>query len=621
MRFSSLLVLTLGVGVGGTFAAAGCSSGRMGIDEPPPQPQPQPDLDSGIIDEPPSPPAMGPQPTFGPTVTQKNAPPPISGGTLMITSDAKTAVAADPDRDAVFLVDLASKAVTRIDLAPGDEPGRVVADGSGRAHVALRRGGAVATIDLATQKLVAKRNVCAAPRGLAFDATNDALLVACAGGELVTMATDPTVTTPKRKLQLDRDLRDVVLQGGKVWITRFRSAELLQLDDAGAVVSRATPQAGFGFDKSSRSPAVAWRAVPMNTEIAVVHQGGSDDPVGVEPGGYGGGKCGGGIVEAELTIFANGVAKPPVFIPNAVLPVDVAIAKNGKIAVASPGNAANATNQITIVDPTVPSDPCGGGGGSTRMIDGQATAVAFADTDTQSQLVVQSREPARLLVMPVDGSFVPFDISLATDSRLDTGHAIFHASSGGGIACASCHPEGGDDGRTWNFVGIGPRRTQTFRGGLLGSEPFHWDGDQKNLSMLMTTVFQGRMSGPALANDQIGALGAWVDHIPTIAHGTPSDAAAVARGQALFQDPAVGCASCHSGPRFSNDATVDVGTGGAFQVPSLRGLAFRAPYLHSGCARTLTDRFGACGGGDLHGKTSHLTNAQIADLVAYLETL
>jgi cytochrome c peroxidase len=64
-----------------------------------------------------------------------------------------------------------------------------------------------------------------------------------------------------------------------------------------------------------------------------------------------------------------------------------------------------------------------------------------------------------------------------------------------------------------------------------------------------------------------------------------------------------------------------VGTGRAFQVPPLMGLAARAPYMHNGCATTLHDRFGPCGGGDKHGKTSHLSAAQINDLVAYLETL
>jgi hypothetical protein len=48
---------------------------------------------------------------------------------------------------------------------------------------------------------------------------------------------------------------------------------------------------------------------------------------------------------------------------------------------------------------------------------------------------------------------------------------------------------------------------------------------------------------------------------------------------------------------------------------------WRAPYLHDGCAATLADRFGACGGGDRHGATSTLSSAELADLIAYLETL
>ena len=44
--------------------------------------------------------------------------------------------------------------------------------------------------------------------------------------------------------------------------------------------------------------------------------------------------------------------------------------------------------------------------------------------------------------------------------------------------------------------------------------------------------------------------------------------------------------------------------------------------MHDGCATTMRDRFRAdCGGGDAHGRTSHLSETQLADLVAYLETL
>ena len=90
----------------------------------------------------------------------------------------------------------------------------------------------------------------------------------------------------------------------------------------------------------------------------------------------------------------------------------------------------------------------------------------------------------------------------------------------------------------------------------------------------------------------------------------------------VFEDAEVGCASCHSGPHFTNNQNANVGTGKVFQVPSLLGLAARAPYLHNGCAATLRDRFNpACGGGDLHGQTSQLTTGQIDDLVAYLSSL
>ncbi|XXY45843.1 c-type cytochrome [Sorangium sp. So ce269] len=101
----------------------------------------------------------------------------------------------------------------------------------------------------------------------------------------------------------------------------------------------------------------------------------------------------------------------------------------------------------------------------------------------------------------------------------------------------------------------------------------------------------------------------------------PADEAAVARGEVLFNDPTLACATCHSGEKLTNGETMDVGTGKPFQAPSLRGLAARAPYMHDGCAATLHDRFGPCGGGDQHGVTSALTPAQIDDLVAYLETL
>jgi mono/diheme cytochrome c family protein len=109
---------------------------------------------------------------------------------------------------------------------------------------------------------------------------------------------------------------------------------------------------------------------------------------------------------------------------------------------------------------------------------------------------------------------------------------------------------------------------------------------------------------------------------PTAAlSGAATHAAAVGRGRALFADEKVGCAGCHGGPRLTNNQMADVGTGGAFQVPSLIGLAARAPYQHDGCAATLRERFDPACGGARHGSTAGLAPAGLDDLIAYLQSL
>jgi cytochrome c peroxidase len=128
------------------------------------------------------------------------------------------------------------------------------------------------------------------------------------------------------------------------------------------------------------------------------------------------------------------------------------------------------------------------------------------------------------------------------------------------------------------------------------------------------------MTGPNLTDDHVSSLFRWIDTIPLMAPPDVEDPAAVQRGRALFNDADVACATCHSGAKFTNNATVAVNTGGGFQVPSLRGLAWRAPYLHNGTAPTLADRFGTAGGGDMHGTPRRSPKGK-SDLVAYLETL
>ena len=174
-------------------------------------------------------------PAFGTRV--QTAAPPISGGTLLILHDHSTAVAADSDRDRVMIVDVPTRAVHAVALSAHDEPGRLVEDAAGRVHVALRSGGAVVTLDPVARVILARRAVCSAPRGLVYQPETDSIHVACAGGELVTLPAGGGDAT--RVLHLERDLRDVVLDGNRLLVSRFRSAQLLVVDAGG--IKRARP--------------------------------------------------------------------------------------------------------------------------------------------------------------------------------------------------------------------------------------------------------------------------------------------------------------------------------------------------------------------------------------------
>jgi cytochrome c553 len=629
MKRSSLMLGALGVLAGGCFGGQTHGNGDVGSVHDDPGPPP---VDG--IGEPFPPPgnAKGPMPTF-PRVHLTDAPPAISGGTLVVTADGDHVVAADPDRDQIYVVSLATRTLQKtLALQVHDEPGRVAEDDAHRVHVALRRGGAIVTVDPVAGTILARRAVCPSPRGIALDAAGARMIVACEGGELFGVPTNPT-GTPVLIARLDRDLRDVVVAGGRIYVSRFRSAQILALTPDGTEISRRAPSV-VALDANAKAT-LAWRMIappasdPSGQPILAHQIAGNPggQPVSTNQGGYGGG--GFDPIACDPSIVSSAISHGDAPIVNAptqlVLPVD--LASDGlSYAVVAAGNAhTTQLPQVYILstsagngsDSSGNSVPCASTQ-TTLTPGGEAIAIALLPAGS---VLVQSREPAQLEVLSVDGTVPSVVIGLATDSRSDTGHAIFHSNSGAGIACASCHGEGGDDGHVWTFDQEGARRTPSLRGTLDGTAPYHWNGEMKDISMLSDAVMTGRMNGPPLDDDEKGFLQSWLFALPALPSPTGLDAAAVTRGQALFASAATGCASCHSGPRFTSSITIDVGTGDRFQVPSLVGVGARAPFLHDGCAATLTDRFGSCGGGDKHGNTSALSAGDIADLVTYLQAL
>jgi mono/diheme cytochrome c family protein len=572
-------------------------------------------------------------------VEAEDPPPAISGGTLTTIGQGHRAAVADPDRDQLVVADLDTMTiVSTATFGLGDEPGRVIEDGAGRLHVVLRSGRAVAVVDPNQGNVLARLPICMQPRGLAYEPAADAIHVACAGGELVTYSASNGGLL--RRIRLENDLRDVVVDGDRLMVSRFRAAELLVVESNGSVSATLRPPPGIGGAPPDGGPglpalsAVAWRTVPAPEGGALmVYQTLKAQFVQVRPGGYGSGGClgSGGIITTSISLLRlDGSGFTLENIP-AVLPVDLAATTSHRLAV--PSGAWSPANVNALLQPFVEfgptpvptrppqrSTPLGActsplprplDGGNMAVPKGRVVAVAYDAFDVP---ILQTREPATLVV----GTRT---LDLPGRSRKHTGHELFHLATVGGIACASCHPEGHEDGQVWNFVDFGPRRTQSLRGGISGTEPFHWTGDMANFSTLAHDVFSSRMSGPLTSEQHLESLFRWIDKIPSLPPPVAEDPEAVERGRLLFNDADVGCASCHSGEKLSNNATVDVHTGGSFQVPSLRGVVWRAPYLHQGAAKTLADRFNDVGGGEAHGHTATLTTEQRVDLVKYLETL
>lgn len=220
------------------------------------------------------------------------------------------------------------------------------------------------------------------------------------------------------------------------------------------------------------------------------------------------------------------------------------------------------------------------------------------------------------------------------------------------ISCSTCHPDGLSDGRVWQNP-EGPRRTPHLFG-LAHTHPLHWSADRDEVQDFEYTIrgklmqgrglYSGSMKGNELEevltgkSKDLDALALYTNsfesklspHIPSPGKLSPE----AERGKAIFFSTESKCATCHSGPYYTDSSREkpfklhDVGTGGgegeklgpAFDTPTLIGVYRMGPYLHDGRAKTLKEVI-TKNPGDKHGKTSHLKPNDVADLVAFLKSL
>lgn len=283
------------------------------------------------------------------------------------------------------------------------------------------------------------------------------------------------------------------------------------------------------------------------------------------------------LVGAVSSVSDSGEVSDGAPLPNGALPVDIATSPDGKrysvVLAGNPDGTKNSKGEVLHNVVRVDAvDTAAGAAANAAKFDGDLCALDATNgvtvpgqpvaigLDGQNREIVLSREPAALFI--VNGNDIS-TVALSGVSVADDGYDLFHSNTGRGIT-GGCHAEGGDDARTWRFtpgiddqgnpVKVLVRRTQTFRAGFLDTAPFHWDGEFAAIPDLMNDVFVHRMAAAALPSpERQNALEKWMNSIPAKIHETPSAevAAFIAKGKAIFNDPTVNCASCHSGQNLT----------------------------------------------------------------------
>jgi len=215
----------------------------------------------------------------------------------------------------------------------------------------------------------------------------------------------------------------------------------------------------------------------------------------------------------------------------------------------------------------------------------------------------------------------------------------------GQFSCASCHLDMTFDGLEWDLepdgFGVDIVDNRSIES-LMGTQPYKWNGGNPDLPTECgprTEKYFYRSQ--SFNSTQLADLVAFVLSLPTRPNRYRSPdgqlTAAQQRGKIIFDRAQAKnghtipennrCYSCHSGPKYTNNKSFNVGTGKPtdrsplLDTPELPDIAYSAPYLHDGSARSLEEIWTIFNPKDQHGVTNDLTKDELNDLIEYLRTL
>jgi YVTN family beta-propeller protein len=268
-----------------------------------------------------------------------------------------------------------------------------------------------------------------------------------------------------------------------------------------------------------------------------------------------------------------------------------------------------------------------------------------------ARLFVANRLDDSISVIDTAGDVVVSTLGLGGKpdmTSLRRGERLFHTARfafQGQFSCANCHIDSTFDGLQWDLepdgfgVDIVDNRSIEDLG---GTEPFKWNGGNPNMATECgprTEKFFYRSQSYNSA--ELADLVSYVMALPYRPNryrtATGELTAAQDRGKAIFErtknkrgQPIAEtnqCGYCHSGPKFTNTKLADVGSGKPtdrsplIDVPQLPNVAYSAPYLHDGSAKSMEEIWTVFNPHDTHGVTNDLQKDELNDLIEYLRTL
>lgn len=268
-----------------------------------------------------------------------------------------------------------------------------------------------------------------------------------------------------------------------------------------------------------------------------------------------------------------------------------------------------------------------------------------------TRLYVANRLDDSISVIDTAAERVVSTIDLGGPKNVDAlrrGERLFYTAEfafQGGFGCSNCHIDSTIDGLQWDLEpdGFGKDIVDNRSlENLAGTEPFKWNGGNPDMPTECgprTEKFFFRSQ--SFNQQQLTDLVTFVYSLPyrPNRYRLPNGefTSAQERGKAIFEraktkngseiPEANQCTYCHNGPKYTNQKQIDIGSGKAtdrspiIDVPQLPNIAYSAPYLHDGSARSLEEIWTVFNPKDTHGVTNDLTKDELNDLIEYLKTL